>query len=166
MGTLPSLIPLRGCNVIVTGAVGGVGSVLMSALEELDCRVAGIDLPAAVASGADPDRLIGADLADADSAYAAVHAAVGRLGGLDCLVGAAASVATLHRADRFPAQAFRDDVAANLHSQFWTAQAAYPALVASKVGLTPDGGHLTGGTAGPAGRLSVCRASVGSTPRR
>jgi len=132
MGTLPSLIPLRGCNVIVTGAVGGVGSVLMSALEELDCRVAGIDLPAAVASGADPDRLIGADLADADSAYAAVHAAVGRLGGLDCLVGAAASVATLHRADRFPAQAFRDGVAANLHSQFWTAQAAYPALVASK----------------------------------
>ena len=34
-----------------------------------------------------------------------------------------------------------------------------------QVGLTPDGGHLTGGTAGPAGRLSVCRASVGSTPR-
>jgi hypothetical protein len=33
------------------------------------------------------------------------------------------------------------------------------------VGLTPDGGHLTGGTAGPAGRMSVCRASVGSTPR-
>ena len=33
------------------------------------------------------------------------------------------------------------------------------------VGLTPDGGHLTGRTAGPAGRLSVCRASVGSTPR-
>ncbi|MBV8348839.1 MAG: aminotransferase class I/II-fold pyridoxal phosphate-dependent enzyme, partial [Mycolicibacterium sp.] len=33
------------------------------------------------------------------------------------------------------------------------------------VGLTPDGGHLTGGTAGPAGRMSVCRASVASTPR-
>ena len=33
------------------------------------------------------------------------------------------------------------------------------------VGLTLDGGHLTGGTAGPAGRLSVCRASVRSTPR-
>ncbi len=32
-------------------------------------------------------------------------------------------------------------------------------------GLTPDGGHLTGGTAGPAGRMSVCRASVVSTPR-
>ena len=32
------------------------------------------------------------------------------------------------------------------------------------VGLTPDGGHLTGGTAGPAGRMSVCWASVASTP--
>ncbi|ORW21133.1 hypothetical protein AWC18_09545, partial [Mycolicibacter nonchromogenicus] len=26
------------------------------------------------------------------------------------------------------------------------------------LGLTPDGGHLTGGTAGPTGRMSVCRA--------
>ena len=33
------------------------------------------------------------------------------------------------------------------------------------VGLTPDGGHLTGGTAGLTGRMSVCRASVRSTPR-
>ncbi len=33
------------------------------------------------------------------------------------------------------------------------------------LGLTLESGHLTGGTAGPAGRLSVCRASVGSTPR-
>src|SRR6516225_8322877 len=32
------------------------------------------------------------------------------------------------------------------------------------MGLTPDGGHLTGGTTGPAGRMSVCRASVASTP--
>jgi NAD(P)-dependent dehydrogenase (short-subunit alcohol dehydrogenase family) len=99
----------------------------MSALEELDCRVVGIDLPTAVESGVDPNRLIGADLADADSA----HAAVDR-GGLDYLVGAAASVATLRRADRFPARAFSDDVGANLLSQFWTAQAAYPALVASR----------------------------------
>jgi hypothetical protein len=35
----------------------------------------------------------------------------------------------------------------------------------AKMGLTPDGGHLTGGAAGPAGRMSVCRASVASTPR-
>lgn len=34
-----------------------------------------------------------------------------------------------------------------------------------ELGLTLDGGHLTGGTAGPAGRMSVCRASVRSTTR-
>ena len=38
-------------------------------------------------------------------------------------------------------------------------------ILTANVGLTPDGGHLTGGTAGPAGRMSVCRASVVSTPR-
>lgn len=38
-------------------------------------------------------------------------------------------------------------------------------LLAGDVGLTPDGGHLTGGTAGLTGRMSVCRASVRSTPR-
>jgi hypothetical protein len=40
-----------------------------------------------------------------------------------------------------------------------------PQTPTAELGLTPDGGHLTGGTAGPAGRLSVCRASVRSTPR-
>lgn len=30
-------------------------------------------------------------------------------------------------------------------------------------GIAPEGGHLTGGTAGLAGRMSVCRASVRST---
>src|ERR1700729_111384 len=41
------------------------------------------------------------------------------------------------------------------------------ALVARDLGmgLTPDGGHLTGGTAGPAGGMSACRASVASTPQ-
>lgn len=132
MAPLVSLTPPPEAKVIVTGAAGGLGSALMSALQEWDCRVVGIDLPAAAGSGPDTGPLIGADLADADSAREAVAAGVERLGGLDCLVGAAANVATLHRADRFPAQAFRDDVAANLLSQFWTAQAAYPALVASR----------------------------------
>ena len=34
-----------------------------------------------------------------------------------------------------------------------------------RLGLTLEGGHPTGGAAGPAGRLSACRASVRSTPR-
>ena len=132
MTATPSLVPPPGSRVIVTGAAGGLGSAMITAVDEMNCVSVGIDLPAAVRSCGNPDRLIGTDLADADSAREAVDAAVDRLGGLDCLVGAAANVATLHRANRFPAEAFRDDVAANLLSQFWTAQAAYPALAASK----------------------------------
>jgi NAD(P)-dependent dehydrogenase (short-subunit alcohol dehydrogenase family) len=131
MSMLPSLTPVSGTNVVVTGAVGGVGSVLMAALEELNCCAIGIDLPEAVQSAPERSRLIAADLSDAESAHRAINSAVDRLGGVDCLVGAAAAVATLHRAHSFPAAAFRDDIAANLLSQFWTAQAAYPQLTAS-----------------------------------
>ena len=79
----------------------------------------------------DTSRVIAADLSDAESARSAIHSAIERLDGLDHLVGAAANVATIHRAHSFPATAFRDDVATNLLSQFWTVQAAYHALASS-----------------------------------
>jgi len=123
MGTLPSLIPLRGCNGIVTGAVGGVGSVLMSALEELGLPgVVGIDLPAAVASGADPDRLIGADLAECGLGIRRRPRSRRRLGGWTASWARLAERCNPAPGRPVPGQAFRDGVAANLHSQFWTAQ--------------------------------------------
>jgi NAD(P)-dependent dehydrogenase (short-subunit alcohol dehydrogenase family) len=128
--SVASLTPLPGTKVIVTGAAGGLGSAMTRALQEWECRVVGIDLPHKVGSDAEVN-LIGSDIADAHAAQEAIAAAVQRLGGVDCLVGAAAKVATLHRAERFPAQAFRDDVSANLESQFWTAQAVYSDLSAS-----------------------------------
>ncbi|MGO9509891.1 MAG: SDR family NAD(P)-dependent oxidoreductase [Mycobacterium sp.] len=131
MKAFPSTVPLPGQRVIITGALGGVGSALMAAMESLGCSAIGIDRPEAVSAAADPGRVIPADLSDAESASGAVSSAIERLGGLDYLVGAAAAVATIHRAHKFPAAAFRDDVATNLLSQFWTAQAAYPALADS-----------------------------------
>jgi NAD(P)-dependent dehydrogenase (short-subunit alcohol dehydrogenase family) len=125
----PSTVPLPGRRVIITGAVGGVGTALMAAMTSLGCSVVGIDRPEAVSAAV--DRVIPADLSDAESASGAINSAVELLGGLDYLVGAAANVATIHRAHSFPAAAFRDDVATNLLSQFWTAQAAYPALADS-----------------------------------
>ncbi|ORW44670.1 hypothetical protein AWB89_16575 [Mycobacterium paraense] len=104
----------------------------MAAFRDLGCPAIGIDRPEAVRSAPDGDRLVAADLSDAGSAHCAVNAAVDRLGGLDCLVGAAAAVATIYRAHSFPAEAFRDDVSTNLLSQFWTAQAAYRALAESE----------------------------------
>jgi NAD(P)-dependent dehydrogenase (short-subunit alcohol dehydrogenase family) len=127
----PSTVPLPGQRVIITGALGGVGSALMVAMDSLGCAVIGIDRPEALSTAADISRVIPADLSDAESARGAVNSAVERLGGLDCLVGAAAAVATIHRAHKFPAADFRDDVATNLLSQFWTAQAAYAALADS-----------------------------------
>ena len=132
MNGLLSPVPTPGQKVIVTGAVGGVGAALMAAFCRLGCPAIGIDRPEAVRSVPDGDRLIAADLSDAGFAQCAINAAVDRLGGLDCLVGAAAAVATIHRANSFPAEAFRDDVAANLLSQFWATQAAYSALAESQ----------------------------------
>lgn len=64
MSALPSFTPVSGTNVIVTGAVGGVGSALMAALEHLKCSAIGIDLPKVVQSAPDRGRLIAADLSD------------------------------------------------------------------------------------------------------
>lgn len=116
-----STVPEPGTRVLVTGASGGVGRALCEALGKLGAVVVGVDRP-----GTDAD--LTADLADDVAAGDAVAAAAERMGGLDALVGAAGVVDTIHRADRFPAAAFRSDVEANLSAQFFVAQAAYPAL--------------------------------------
>jgi 3-oxoacyl-[acyl-carrier protein] reductase len=125
-----STVPAAGSRVIVTGAAGGLGRVLTSALLELGTEVVGVDLPG---TEAHPGlRLVSADLTDEVAARRAIVEATERLGGLDALVGAAGTVDTIHRADRFPLAAFRADVEANLLTQFAAAQAAFPALSASK----------------------------------
>lgn len=123
--------PVAGSRVIVTGAAGGIGSALTAMLRQLGCRVVGIDLPGMIPAAESPASFVETDLADDGAAADAVSRSLQLLGGLDCVVSAAAAVATLHRARTFPAQAFRADVEANLLGQFWTAQAAYPALVES-----------------------------------
>lgn len=119
-----STVPAPGTRVLVTGAAGGIGRAAGTALAELGCPFVGIDRPG---TGVD----IEADLADDSAASSAVAAAVERLGGLDAVIGAAGVVDTIHRADRFPADAFRRDLEANLTAQFFVAQAAFPALRAS-----------------------------------
>ncbi|RDI16146.1 3-oxoacyl-[acyl-carrier protein] reductase [Rhodococcus sp. AG1013] len=128
----PRVAPSSGMRVVVTGAAGGIGAALIASLAELGCAVVGIDRPGTVLPAdlaAIP--LLGADLADESAAAGAVERAVSLLGGLDCLIGAAASVATVHRAKSFSPSTFRRDIESNLLSQFWTAQAAYSALAES-----------------------------------
>lgn len=119
-------VPAPGARVAVTGAAGGLGRELTGALADLGVRVVGIDRPGGEGS---PDvPLVEADLTDESQVATALERAVGILGGLDALVGAAGVVDTIHRARSFPMEAFRADVEVNLLAQFAVAQAAYPAL--------------------------------------
>jgi NAD(P)-dependent dehydrogenase (short-subunit alcohol dehydrogenase family) len=124
-----STVPATGSRVIVTGAAGGLGRVLVSALFELGAEVVGIDRPGTDLPAGLPS--VTADLTDEVQGPRAIVEATERLGGLDALVGAAGIVDTIHRADRFPIASFRADLEANLLAQFAAAQAAFPALSAS-----------------------------------
>jgi 3-oxoacyl-[acyl-carrier protein] reductase len=121
-----STVPPAGSRVVVTGAAGGLGRELSSALGKLGAEVVGIDRPGT--EGAPGVRLVEADVTDDGDARRAVERAGETLGGIDALVGGAGIVDTIHRARTFPMQAFRADVEVNLLAQFAVAQAAYPAL--------------------------------------
>lgn len=121
-----STFPATGSRVVVTGAAGGLGSALTAALVKLGAEVVGIDRTHPEGEAA--SRLVVADLTDEQAASAAVTEAVGLLGGLDMLVGAAGIVDSVHRAATFPVASFRADIESNLLAQFAVAQAAYPGL--------------------------------------
>jgi NAD(P)-dependent dehydrogenase (short-subunit alcohol dehydrogenase family) len=124
-----STVPVAGSRVIVTGAAGGLGRELTSALRAVGAEVVGVDLPGTELLAR--LRIVPCDLTDEVAGRRAILEATDRLGGLDALVGAAGIVDTIHRADRFPLAAFRADLDANLLAQFVAAQAAFPALSAS-----------------------------------
>lgn len=108
-------------RALVTGAAGGIGRALVSQLERDGARVAGCDLPGTVAP-------IEFDQRDRDSVCAGVGRAVELLGGLDAVVANAGIVDTIHRAERFPADAWARDLQANLTGAFLVVQAAFAAL--------------------------------------
>ena len=124
-----STVPPVGSRIVVTGAAGGLGRELTSALASLKADVAGIDRPGTATAPGVP--LVEADLTDDEAARRAVEQAGEMLGGIDALVGCAGVVGTIHRAKTFPLAEFRADIEANLLAQFVVAQAAYPALAAA-----------------------------------
>jgi 3-oxoacyl-[acyl-carrier protein] reductase len=129
---MPALSPApSGRRVLVTGAAGGIGRAIVEALAACDCHVAAGDVtqdvynvPSAAASGA-------FDVRDRAATETAVASLVERLGGCDAVVANAGVVDTIHRAERFPEEAWRKDIETNLSGQFHVAQAAFEALAAS-----------------------------------
>ncbi|MDX6666512.1 MAG: 3-oxoacyl-[acyl-carrier protein] reductase [Solirubrobacteraceae bacterium] len=114
-------------RALVTGARGGIGRAIVSELEAAGSTVAACDLPGTGAAVAFDQR-------DAEAVRAGVDEAVALLGGLDVVVANAGVVDTIHRSDRFPAEAWARDLEANLTGAFLLAQAAFGAL---KAGVAP-----------------------------
>jgi NAD(P)-dependent dehydrogenase (short-subunit alcohol dehydrogenase family) len=114
-----------GRRVLVTGAAGGIGSAIVSALTESDCAVAACDAPGTPAP-------VTFDLRDREAVIAGVAEAIGVLDGrCDAVVANAGVVDTIHRAERFAEDDWRKDLETNLYGSFYVLQAAFEALVAS-----------------------------------
>jgi 3-oxoacyl-[acyl-carrier protein] reductase len=117
-------------RVLVSGAAGGIGRAIVGELARGGARVAACDLAEALDRGAPDGAALAVpfDVGDAEGVRRGVAEAVDALGGLDAVVGNAGVVDTIHRAERFPAEAWAGDLDANLTGQFLLAQAAFPAL--------------------------------------
>lgn len=130
--------PAPGTRVLVTGAAGGIGRAITAHLAAAGCRLALCDI--AQAEELDPavdgqvDAYLRLDLSEASGVEAGVKELVAAMGGCDAVVGAAGVVDTIHRAQRFPLDAWDQDLAVNLTGQFALVRAAHDALRRSNGG--------------------------------
>lgn len=153
-------------RALVTGACGGIGRAIVAELAEAGASVGACDLQVALDRGAPAGAVASAafDLRDDEALHAGVAAIGEALGGLDVLVANAGVVDTIHRADRFPAEAWRSDLEANLTGQFVLAQAAWPLLRRSaKDGQAPAVVFLSSASAetGLPGQVAYTAAKAG-----
>jgi 3-oxoacyl-[acyl-carrier protein] reductase len=108
-----------GRRVIVTGASGGIGRAIVEALTQEGCAVAACDVSGAA---------IEFDVRERGEVEKGVAVAITMLGDCDAVVANAGIVDTIHRAERFPEEAWRKDIETNLYGAFNVAQAAFAAL--------------------------------------
>jgi NAD(P)-dependent dehydrogenase (short-subunit alcohol dehydrogenase family) len=118
-------------RVLVTGAGGGIGQAIVAALTAHGCHVAACDVPGMDCDGLGAAVSAAFDVRDAEKVRAGVEGAIAELGGCDAVVANAGVVDTIHRAERFPDDAWRRDLDINLSGSFHVLQAAFPALCES-----------------------------------
>ena len=116
----------------MTGAAGGIGRAIVEALAGGGCRVAACDVPGApVAELAGAATTATFDVRDRAAVQAGVAEAIDALGGCDAVVANAGVVDTIHRAERFSEEDWRNDIETNLYGAFYLAQCAFEALADS-----------------------------------
>ncbi len=121
-----------GRRAIVTGAGGGIGRAIVGTLVAGGNQVAACDAPGAdLSTLEDAAARVSFDVRDRDAVQSGVSEAITALGGCDAVVANAGIVDTIHRAERFPEQEWRNDLETNLYGAFHVAQAAFEALASS-----------------------------------
>ncbi|MGB3438153.1 MAG: SDR family NAD(P)-dependent oxidoreductase [Actinophytocola sp.] len=142
---------------LVTGAGGGIGSVLCADLAKHGYTVVAADLGGEPVPGA--ANTVALDLRDGASCHAAVAATVDRFGGLDLLVNNA-GINARGRTEDMPEEVWHPVVEVNLSGTFRMCQAAHPALAA--VGGTIVNLASTGGLVAIAGSAmyGVTKAAI------
>lgn len=117
-------IPLTGRRVVLTGALGGIGSAGAQALRQAGATVTGIDL---VEAGA----VIGADVTDAGAITDAIAEAARRMGGIDVLINNA-GIGEPQDAGALPDAAARRIMDVNFWGAWNATAAALPHLLAAR----------------------------------
>lgn len=125
---------------LVTGATGGIGTVICADLAKAGYAVVAADLTGAPVPGA--EHAVELDLRDGAACRAAVRAAVDRYGRLDLLVNNA-GINARGTFDEMPEEVWGNVVDVNLNGTLRMCQAAHPALAGSGgaiVNLASTGG--------------------------
>jgi NAD(P)-dependent dehydrogenase (short-subunit alcohol dehydrogenase family) len=133
---------MNGKVIVVTGALGALGSVVANEALARGARIASVDhAPTQVPPTADRFELGGVDLTDAAQANKAVKAAVTHFGKLDALINIAGGFAFETVADGDP-KTWQRMYALNVMTALNASRAAIPHLVASGSGRIVNVGAM------------------------
>ncbi len=115
---------LAGRRVVITGALGGIGTSTLAALAAQGANVAGIDLVAS-------EGVVAADVTEGDAVRAAVEECAELLGGIDVLVNNA-GIGRAQDSGAFPDAESRAVMEVNFFGAWNTTAAALPHLLESR----------------------------------
>jgi NAD(P)-dependent dehydrogenase (short-subunit alcohol dehydrogenase family) len=133
---------MDGKVIVVTGALGALGSVVVDLALARGARVASVDhAPTPVPASANQFELGGVDLTDAAAAKKAIDAATSHFGKLDALINIAGGFAFETVADGDP-KTWQRMYALNVTTALNASRAAIPHLIASGAGRIVNVGAL------------------------